>query len=112
MRKLTKIIAIAAFAFSSISAIAEQTDDEFCAMEAKIAESIMKSRQAGVPIGKILAVQGSDSYRNLIIDAYELPRMSYEPNKQRMIDDFRDDHHVACLKAMSNKKPARKLSGS
>lgn len=114
MKNFTKIMLAAAVALSASVASAKQTDDQFCAIEAKIAEVIMKARQTGVPIGKLLAIEDEDNnYRKLIIKAYELPRMSYEENQQRMIDDFRDAHHVNCLNFMSkHNKPARKQSNS
>ena len=114
MKKLTKIIATIAFSLSATFAHAVQSDDEFCAEQADMAEIVMKARQAGVPMSKLLAIgaPAPNPYRYLIISAYELPRMSYEPNQQKMVEDFRNDYHILCFKAVERNKNKRKpISG-
>lgn len=112
MKKLTKIIAAIAIALALTTAQATQSDDEFCAAQADMAEIVMKARQAGVPMSSLLEIgaPAPNPYRQLIISAYELPRMSYAPNQEKMIQDFRNDYHLLCFKAIenANNKPAKK----
>lgn len=115
MKKLTKIIAVIAIAFAFTTAQATQSDDEFCAGEADVAEAIMKARQSGVAMSEMLkfGAPGPNPYRQLIISAYELPRMSYAPNQEKMIQDFRNEYHLLCFKAIENvnkKAPKKKKS--
>jgi hypothetical protein len=39
----------------------------------------------------------SSLFRALTIEAYGKPRMNVAENQQRMISDFRDGWHTACL---------------
>lgn len=108
MKKLNKIIAVAAFALSSIPAIAEQSVDEFCEEQSAAAESIMKARQSGASLSRMLAVGPQPSpYRQLIISAYELPRMQHPDNQKRMVVDFKNDHHLLCISTIEKLRSER-----
>lgn len=71
-----------------------------CEGVALIAEIIMKSRQAGVSLSRSLEIaEGDELLREIALRAYEQPRMSTPQNQQRMIEDFRDELHLECIRA-------------
>ena len=76
--------------------------DARCAQLAELAESIMRARQRGVPLARQMEIareNGIDARRSIIIMAYEEPHYSTPSIQERVIGDFRDEIHLACLKA-------------
>lgn len=81
-------------------------DDKICSRAAKVAEHLMKARQSGVSLEDAMDALVS-SYpasahkyvRKLVMDAYSIPRFSSPEYQWRAIAEFRDDSHLACLKA-------------
>lgn len=79
---------------------------EGCNSVSKLAESIMKARQNGVPMRDIFNIlhahSTSESFtaisNELVIAAYEEPHWSTESNKTRAARDFSDRFYLACVK--------------
>ena len=83
------------------------TPDEFCARVAKIAEMAITSRQNGVPLAEVLKKADDlddPRFRQLLRDfallAYEQERWHYEGNQRHAIDNFRDQTHITCIRAI------------
>lgn len=74
--------------------------DDYCEKISEISEAIMESRQRGVSLSNALGTSPLDIVRTIVLDAWESPRYSTESVVQREVDDFRDQWHLVCLKAM------------
>jgi antitoxin component YwqK of YwqJK toxin-antitoxin module len=81
--------------------------NKLCEIDSNFAESIMKFRQNGEPMSKIMKINqdvtqskaNRESAGELIIAAYEKPRFTSEGMKQKSIEDFRDKAYLDCVKA-------------
>ena len=77
-----------------------QTVDETCNAFAEMAGMTMQARQSGVALSDALGVtNGNELLRQIVIDAYQRPRMSVSANRAREVEDFRTEWHLACLEA-------------
>ncbi len=97
--KLTTIITAAALALSPIAA----TAGVGCDTLGDVAAAIMKQRQAGTALSKMMdAASAAGSMEALIAGltmiAYDQPRMASDAGKQRSIDDFRNAVELECYK--------------
>lgn len=79
-----------------------------CELYSQLAETIMTSRQAGVPMANQMKIakgeNGSDVMVQLIINAYDKPRYNTEDMQQKSIENYRDDIYLACVKELKDKK--------
>ncbi|AUN95893.1 hypothetical protein [Pseudazoarcus pumilus] len=76
---------------------------ELCKRVAEIAEAVMESRQAGVPMVKLMeTVPDNSVYQSIIIDAYQKMRIPPDfPDMQRSaITDFQDQQYGECLRQL------------
>ena len=72
-------------------------DDASCEQLSKLGEAIMKARQAGTPLTKLIAIPQLQIYRDVIIGVYkESPIERTQESKQFAIDQFRDQVAVEC----------------
>ena len=77
------------------------TNLELCTQLNGLAESIMKNRQAGIPMADMMSLAGdSDLAQQMTIDAYDYPRLSIKSNQDDYVRDFADEWMVNCYKAM------------
>ena len=84
---------------ASTTAVAEEKQAS-CEDIAAVAESIMKSRQAGVPATKMIELtKDTPLFKTLTVMAYERPRYNTDEVQQRIIRDFTDDIYLECLTA-------------
>ena len=100
--KMKKLILAAVFSVVSFNVSAE-----LCGNLAHHAEVTMVSHQAGVSLASALEIaadvygEESEEYlglRKMIIRAYSEPRYLTEERKKMMVNNFRDEIHVECLK--------------
>ncbi|WP_217476617.1 hypothetical protein [Stutzerimonas stutzeri] len=100
MRKAIVAGAIALLASAGVSADQKRTAQ--CAQISEVASEIMKTRQAGVSMAKMMEVPSEgdlgDMLRGLTIAAYEKPRYSTPEMRQREIEDFQNDVYLNCIK--------------
>lgn len=101
MKKLLTAAAIIA----STTANAYYVEHLPCSSVALHAEAIMRARQAGVPLSKMLEIarKGDNmplnaSSEEMVIDAYGFSVYTYESVKQKAISGFRDFAERRCLK--------------
>lgn len=108
MKRLLFVLAIV-FCFAGIS-LAEETETneltmESCARISELAGHIMDSRQSNVPMTDVVNVFPAGSpWIEIVIKAYEKPRMSVEENQQNMIQDFQNQLYLECTKAVTGGK--------
>jgi hypothetical protein len=86
------------------------SSDEACKEMAGAAEAVMRARQNGVAMQKLLDVasnpkfaSGQAGFRAIIMMAYDKPRFNTEENKQHAVDDFRDAVQLYCMKSLEPK---------
>jgi len=103
MRKISSITFAAVVAAAVTPAFAGEYDD-LCQSMATYAESVMKLRQVGVPMGELLKIikknkngAASIKSREIVILAYAQPHYLTLQVQRRTISDFRDQIHVSCL---------------
>ena len=102
----TIIILTAALLATSAHAI---DYEKFCERHGKMAETTMRTRQAGVPLSEVLKLVESPVYKRMIIAAYKEPRMHTEDFQKRATDDFRIAQEVSCHE-MAEEHKARKAA--
>lgn len=85
---------------------AHATDyDRYCTGHGKLSETIMRSRQAGVPLSDMLRIAKDDTLiRTLVMMAYNKPRMSAPENRATMIEDFRAERELKCFEVVEKRK--------
>lgn len=68
-----------------------------CEKISSLAQSIMKSRQAGVAMSDAIRVaDGNTGIEGIVIAAYEKPRYSTASVQKRTIEEFRDEIYLTC----------------
>ncbi|MFT7860439.1 MAG: hypothetical protein ABXS93_05845 [Sulfurimonas sp.] len=78
---------------------------KWCSTLSGISEMIMKSRQNGVDMEKLMEINtklvkdGNPDIAFMIIEAYETPRFNTEKVKIQTISDFKNKQYLGCIKA-------------
>ena len=108
MKRLLFVLAIV-FCFAGVGAAEETETKELtmdrCAKISELAGHVMKSRQRNVPMADVVNFFPAGSpWIEIVIKAYEKPRMSVEENQQNMIQDFQNQLYLECVKAVTNGK--------
>jgi len=114
---MNKIIMVAVV-FSLVTAFSAKeagADDYLCVAIGGLSKDIMRARQAGVEMAKVMAIAdslGSKDYteeeslavkelstmlKRLTISAYSMPRMLTDDGKERAISDFSNDASLGCF---------------
>jgi 3-oxoacyl-ACP reductase-like protein len=77
-----------------------------CKSYGEMARAIMKNRQEGAPMDDIIGIvtdgknpEADRIGEQMVILAYEQPRMGVDKNKQREVDDFSNKVYLDCIKA-------------
>ena len=102
-----KKIIIAAIMSLTISTTANaETVTETCVEIALLGEGVMMARQEGKSLTAMVAfmeenLPGVDFARQMVLDAYEVPRFNTEENKQRAVEDFANEMSRMCFEAFS-----------
>ena len=103
------IVLVIVFCFAGIG-LAEESETkkltmDQCAKISELAGQIMKSRQRNVPMTNVINIFPAGSpWIEIVIKAYEMPRMSVEENQQNMIQDFQNQLYLECAKAVTSGK--------
>lgn len=100
MKTLLKSLLIGASFIAAVEATAQEAT-ETCQSYYGFAESVMKSRQSGVPMPEVINLIPNDAGILISIarSAYRQPRMNVEENQQWYITDFANDVYAECLEA-------------
>lgn len=101
MKKVAVIVFIVLFAMPFL-AMAEDEEKSTCQQFEKMAELIMKSRQAGISMSEVMGVSKISEIelaRKMVIAAYESPRYQTEEMKQRAIEEFKNEAYLQCIKS-------------
>jgi hypothetical protein len=76
-----------------------QTLQDRCQAIGNLAEGIMMGRQRGISMSHMMGVAGDmELARLLVIEAYDVPRMSMPENQRREVEDFRNMVESICYK--------------
>lgn len=85
----------------------EKTPSEICQTFYDLGETIMKARQANLPMPKLIEIyqfktdDASNVARQLITAAYQRPRFSTDSHQDSAVIDFANDTYLSCLKKLS-----------
>lgn len=97
---MIKTLLLTTALLASTNAVAEEKDMASCEDIAAVAESIMKSRQAGVPATKMIELtKDTPLFKTLTVMAYKQQRYTVESIKTRVVKDFTDKIYLECLTA-------------
>lgn len=102
--KAIKMIALAALL--PLAAQADTITAEYCNDTlAPLTEAVMKGRQNGVSLGEMMKIAGdSESMQSIVMAAFKQSAYNTESVKDKVIRDFRDEWHLACLQLARRNK--------
>lgn len=96
---MRRVLAVAwAIAAGPVSA----TDDwrEKCQAVSNLAATVMERRQEGVSMADLMAAVDDDIVHDMIVEAYEQPRFGTDSVARTLIEDFRDQWYLDCVKSL------------
>lgn len=70
-----------------------------CEQAGELAETIMRVRQAGVPISTTMKTGDDGLFRKMVLIAYQIDRYRRASEQQIVIDAFKEAIELACFKA-------------
>ena len=96
MKKLILIAALLAF-----NANAEESKKErLCKTIYEVADSVMKSRQNGTPMEKLMGItNGNKELIDMVIGAYRMPLMNSHKMKMQMRTEYANKKMVECYQS-------------
>jgi hypothetical protein len=84
---------------AATTAAPSEASQDRCEVIGQMAENIMQNRQRGISMSRMMGVAGDvEIARLLVIEAYDVPRMSMPENQQREVEDFRNMVEAMCYK--------------
>ena len=99
---------------SSVASANEQVIEQACSTTLKFAEFAVKGKQSGVPLSKMLETKekliekfGEDAevtgkiFQWMIDDAYKLPNLSSEKEKNEQLRNFTEGQYFACKDSLN-----------
>lgn len=106
MKRVAVISTVVLAALNAHGKDEKKPSDELCASVSTTAAEIMKARQNGVAMSKLIEIFKKDDaaiFRRLTISAYESPRYSTESMQEKSIQDFENKAFLDCYKATNTK---------
>ena len=76
------------------------TPHDVCKGNASVAKSIMRARQNGVPMYRLMELDDSYVFKKYVMTAYEYPRFDTEEVKDDLANDFQDEAYLSCMKQL------------
>lgn len=104
---MKRLLALAVVSFAA-AAFAQPAKLDWCGNIGELAETMMASRQSGVPLDTVRAftskmddaqARAKDVASRMVLDAYSSPRYSSAKGQQREIEEFKIKWQLACLKS-------------
>lgn len=98
------ILATALLLIFPYSSYAQDDHLSFCKVISTSAKLIMEYRQSGKPMSKLIDLANEqpsilkDTFINITVKAYEIPRFSTDEAKRKTVEDFVNDVYLDCLK--------------
>ena len=80
-----------------------------CETFSDYAKNVMTARQEGASIARLIKIVNSPDpedggvMQQIVIDAYDHPKLSLEENKREAIKDFENEIYIQCIKASAKK---------
>ena len=70
-----------------------------CQAYSELATSVITARMEGVPMPNLMGrAERNPLVEELVIEAFEIPRFSSGDTRDRIVQDFADDHYLECVK--------------
>lgn len=106
MKMIKQKLAILALSLFCMSNAYSAEPLDFCTEQSKLAESIMKARQAGAPVTKVIAVikkatemQEAEAQAIVLIEmAYAHPKFNMQSNRDEAAVEFSNKVYLLCKK--------------
>lgn len=95
MKKILLALMLSIPSFAS----AEIPMSEFCPKIAELASTVMKARQAGVPMRKMMELAESDVTVGIVTGAYGYSAFTVPEVQDKVIQDFEDLWYLKCVKS-------------
>lgn len=74
---------------------------ETCKSYANLSKTIMGARQAGASMAEMMQIADGDKLQEeIIIEAFDKPRMNLEENRREMAVDFENEIYLQCIKQL------------
>ena len=81
------------------------TDYEYCKQLSEYSESVMKARQMGVPLHKMMDIaQPEKVLMELTLAAYDRPKMFTEKVRREFVNEFASQVLLDCMKKLGGNK--------
>ena len=75
-----------------------QTLEQHCVVISTMAGVIMQARQVGVPMADLMEAANTPLNLEILMDAFEKPKMSVAANKKSVENEFKSQWMLKCLK--------------
>jgi len=100
LNKVNKFNGTCKITSSTLNVVSPQapTVEDLCRGFGNLAAKIMEARQSGVPMADAMDISETKSTKQMVIQAYEYPRLSSKEYVQRSIENFRDEFYLDCIK--------------
>lgn len=72
---------------------------EACKSIETFAETVMESRQGGMAMSSAMNITDNPLLASIVVEAYERPRFNSEDIQRKTIEEFKNKHYLACIKA-------------
>lgn len=102
MKKLIIFASIMMVSVTTQAIAAEPVDSrqDYCRVIADVSEYVMKSRQMGMEMNKLLDIEGSSQvpfWEGIVIAAYKQPKFSTEEHQHNASQEFRNKYYIKCM---------------
>ena len=107
---IAAMIGLLAVVFSfAFTGNAKAADTDYCLKVSSMATSVMKARQQGAPMDKLIELARDPEWDaetqqgmiDVVVDAYDSPKFSTAKHQQQAITEFGADYLVSCLQGES-----------
>lgn len=96
-----KKLLVAALILTAAPALASEPWQENCEAVGDLAHIIMKNRQQGEPLPKMMEIAaGEPVSEKMVAEAYDQPKYNGEEYKTEAADEFRDRWYLDCYKVL------------
>ncbi len=86
---------------ASAQETARETAMQFCMAVSDFAHAVMRNRQNGTPMSKVMEeAAGERLHEELIVEAYSRPRYSSKEMRERQVLDFENEVYGYCFKGV------------
>lgn len=103
MKRAIIIVSATLLAYVTGASAVEPTPTEMCQDYYHFSENVMKMRQMGTPMPRVMGTaEGSRLLESIVQRAYRTPRYSAPSNQDGAVQDFANREFSSCLEAVQD----------